>query len=147
MADANNNIFSKDIGVYVDTSLTAVPSWKLAVCTTSKSLSVSVGSVAINNDCTGDAEVQLPSTYSWTMSFEGDVNTAPGVSELSAEQILGFTLARTVRKFKFESLDSTYVRYGLAMISQFDETASAPEYQTFSVSLLGSGDLLLAVPS
>jgi len=53
-----NELFSKDIGVYVDVSATATPTWKLAVCTTSKSLSVSVGAVTINNDCTGNAETQ-----------------------------------------------------------------------------------------
>ena len=142
-----NELFSKDIGVYVDISATATPDWKLAVCTSSKSLSVSVGAVTINNDCTGDSEQQLPSTYNWQMSFEGDVNTAPGVNEVSAEELLSYTLLRTVRKFKFQSLDSTYVRYGLGYISQFDETASAPEYQTFSVTVSGSGPLLLAVPS
>ena len=142
-----NELFSKDIGVYVDVSATATPTWKLAVCTSSKSLSVSVGSVTINNDCTGNAETQLPSTYNWQMSFEGDVNTNPGINEVSAEDILGYTLTRAVRKFKFQSLDSTYVRYGLGYISQFDETASAPEYQTFSVTVSGSGVLLLAVPT
>lgn len=142
-----NELFSKDIGVYIDISTTASPTWRLAICTTSKALSVSVGSVSINNDCTGGVEVQLPSTYTWQMSFEGDVNTNPGASELSAEEILSFTLQRTVRKFKFESADDTYQRYGLGYISQFDETATTPEYQTFSVTVTGSGALALSVPS
>ena len=45
-----NELFSKDIGVYIDISATSTPSWKLAVCTSSKSLSISVGSTEINND-------------------------------------------------------------------------------------------------
>jgi len=142
-----NELFSKDIGVYIDISATATPEWKLAVCTSSKSLSVSVGSVSINNDCSGDAEEQLPSTYTWQMSFEGDVNTNPGASEVSAEDIFGYTTSRSVRKFKFENLDSSYVRYGTGYISQFDETATAPEYQTFSVTVTGSGEILSAEPS
>jgi len=136
-----NELFSKDIGVYVDVSATATPSWKLAVCTSSKSLSISVGATEINNDCTGDFVRNLPSTASWTMSFEGDVNTDPGASEVSASDIFGYTIDRAEKKFKFESLDETYVRYGEGFISQFDETATAPEYQTFSVTITGSGPI------
>ena len=137
-----NELFSKDIGVYVDVSATATPDWKLAVCTSSKSLSISVGATEINNDCTGDFVRNLPSTASWTMSFEGDVNTNPGASEVSAADIFGYVVARAEKKFKFESLDgTTYIRYGEGFISQFDETATAPEYQTFSVSITGSGSI------
>jgi hypothetical protein len=136
-----NELFSKDIGVYIDISATSTPSWKLAVCTSSKSLSISVGSTEINNDCTGDFVRNLPSTASWTMSFEGDVNTNPGVNEVSAEDIFGYTIARATRKFKFESLDASYIRYGEGFISQFDETATAPEYQTYSVTITGSGPI------
>jgi hypothetical protein len=142
-----NELFSKDIGVYVDTSATSTPAWKLAVCTSSKSLSISVGATEINNDCTGDFVRNLPSTASWSMSFEGDVNTNPGASEVSAEDIFGEGSSRDVKKFKFESLDSSYIRYGEGFISQFDETATAPEYQTFSVSITGSGPIDDAIPS
>jgi hypothetical protein len=142
-----NELFSKDIGVYIDISATSTPSWKLAVCTSSKSLSISVGSTEINNDCTGDFVRNLPSTASWTMSFEGDVNTNPGGSEVSAEDIFGYTIARSTRKFKFQSLDSSYIRYGEGFISQFDETATAPEYQTYSVSITGSGPIDDALPT
>jgi hypothetical protein len=142
-----NELFSKDIGVYIDISATSTPSWKLAVCTSSKSLSISVGSTEINNDCTGDFVRNLPSTASWTMSFEGDVNTNPGLNEVSAEDIFGYTIARATRKFKFESLDASYIRYGEGFISQFDETATAPEYQTYSVTITGSGPIDDAVTS
>ena len=142
-----NEIFSKDIGVYIDTSATSTPDWKLAVCTSSKSLSISVGAVEINNDCTDDFVRNLPSTASWTMSFEGDVNTTPGASEVSAGDIFGYVTARDVKNFKFESLDSSYIRYGEGYISQFDETATAPEYQTFSVTVSGSGSISDSEPT
>lgn len=140
-------LFSKNIGVYIDSSLTSTPSWKLAVCTSSKSLSISVGATEINNDCTGDFVQNLPSTASWTMSFEGDVNTLPGASEISAEGIFDIVVARTTKKFKFQSLDNSYIRYGQGFISQFDETATAPEYQTYSVTITGSGPIDDAIPT
>jgi hypothetical protein len=142
-----NELFSKDIGVYIDISATSTPSWKLAVCTSSKSLSISVGSTEINNDCTGDFVRNLPSTASWTMSFEGDVNTSPGANEISSEGIFDIVIARSTKKFKFESLDASYIRYGQGFISQFDETATAPEYQTYSVTITGSGAIDDAVPA
>lgn len=142
-----NELFSKNIGVYIDSSATSTPNWKLAVCTSSKSLSISVGATEINNDCTGDFVQNLPSTASWTMSFEGDVNTAPGGSEISAEGIFDIVVARTIKKFKFQSLDNSYIRYGQGFISQFDETATAPEYQTYSVTITGSGSIDDAIPT
>jgi hypothetical protein len=143
-----NEIFSKSIGVYIDTSATSTPAWKLAVCTSTKSLSVSVASTEINNDCTGDFVRNLPSTISWTMSFEGDVNKTPGGSEISAEGIFDMVILRQTKKFKFESLDGTsYLRYGQGFISQFDETATAPEYMTYSVTITGSGPIDDAIPS
>jgi hypothetical protein len=53
----------------------------------------------------------------------------------------------TVFKFKIESLDSSYIRYGQGFISQFDETATAPEYQTYSVTITGSGPIDDAIAS
>jgi len=142
-----NELFSKDIGVYIDSSATSTPNWKLAVCTSSKSLSISVAATEINNDCTGDFVQNLPSTASWTMSFEGDVNTNPGASEISAEGIFDIVISRDTKKFKFQSLDNSYIRYGQGFISQFDETATAPEYQTFSVTITGSGPIDDAIPT
>jgi hypothetical protein len=81
------------------------------------------------------------------MSFEGDVNTSPGGSEISAEGIFDIVIARTTKKFKFQSLDNSYIRYGQGFISQFDETATAPEYQTYSVTITGSGPIDDAIPS
>jgi hypothetical protein len=56
-------------------------------------------------------------------------------------------VSRAVTKFKFQSLDDSYIRYGEGFISQFDETATAPEYQTYSVTITGSGPIDDAIPS
>ena len=135
-------LFSKEIGVYINTAPEGSPlAWKLAVCTSSKSLSISVGATEINNDCTGDFVQNLPSTASWTMSFEGDVNINPGALEVSASDIFGYVVDREVKKFKIATEDNSYLRYGEGFISQFDETATSPEYQTFSVTITGSGPI------
>lgn len=142
-----NEIYSKDLGVYVDVSETETPTWRLAVCTTTKSLSISTGSTELNNDCSGNFSRNLPSTVSWTMAFEGDTNSAPGVNEVSTNDLFSIATSREVRKWKIESGDLTYVRYGEAFISQMDEAASAPDYQTFSITLTGSGEILDSEPS
>jgi hypothetical protein len=145
---ADTYLFSKNIGVYVNTAATGQPVvWKLAVCTSSKSLSISVASTEINNDCTGAFVQNLPSTASWTMSFEGDVNMTPSATEVSAGHLFDLAVSRAVTKFKFQSLDDSYIRYGEGFISQFDETATAPEYQTFSVSITGTGAIADVVPA
>jgi hypothetical protein len=145
---ADKYLFSKDIGVYVNTAAVGQPVvWKLAVCTSSKSLSISVGATEINNDCTGEFVQNLPSTASWSMSFEGDVNMTPSATEVSAGHLFDLVVSRAITKFKFQSLDDSYIRYGEGFISQFDETATAPEYQTFSVSITGSGAIADTIPA
>jgi hypothetical protein len=144
-----NELFSKSIGVYVNTAASGSPAaWKLAVCTSSKSLSVSVATTEINNDCTGGFVQNLPSTASWTMSFEGDVSTAPGVNEISAEGLFDMVILREEKQFKFATANNTtYLRYGKGIITQFDETATTPDYQTFSVTITGTGPIDDAEPA
>ena len=143
-----NERFSKDFGIYVDVSLTNTPSWKLAICTKSITVNTTVGSVTINNNCTGNAENLLPSTVVNTIDFDGDTNSSPGVNEVSSDQLFTMAQNRVVSKWKIQTLDNTYVRYAAAaFIGTFTETASVPQYQTFSTSLNISGPLLTAVPS
>ena len=140
-------LYSKDVGVYVDMSDTSVPDWKYVTCTTSKSLDLSVASIEKNNDCTGDFTGQLPSNISWTMAIDGDANFNPESEEISAAELFTVAKSRAIRNWKFESGDSSYVRYGRAFLSSYSESLSTPEYMSFSASLTGDGEIFDAIPS
>ena len=144
---AASYLFSKDVGVYVDTSLTDTPDWKFVTCTTNKSLDLAIASIEKNNDCTGDFSGQLPSTVSWTMAIEGDANMTPDAGEVSAADLFTIAKSRAIKKWKFENGDSSYVRYGLAFLSGYSEAIATPEYLTFSGTLTGDGEIFDAIPS
>lgn len=140
-------LFSKDVGIYLDVSLTTTPDWKLVTCTTSKALDIAVASIEKNNDCTGNFVDQLPSTVSWSMPIEGDANVNPAAGEVSAAELFDVAVSRAIKKWKFENGDSSYVRYGEGFLSAYNETLSTPDYLTFSATITGSGDILSAEPT
>ncbi len=141
-----NERFSKDIGVYFSPTL-ETPDWKRVICTTDKSLNFSVDNVEINNDCTGDFLRNLPSSVGWTFDVSGDASTSPTVDEISIEDLFEIATGRTVGYWKFESLDSTYLRIGEGYISSYTEGATTPEYQTFDLSINGAGEVINNIPS
>lgn len=144
---AASYIFGKLIGVYVDMSDTDTPDYKLVTCTTQKSFDLSVDTVDLNNDCTGDFSGALPTTVSWTMGIEGDANFNPELNEISAAELFAIAKGREIRDWKFENAESTYVRYGRAFLTGYSESATSTEYLTFSATLNGVGEIFDAVPS
>lgn len=134
-------IYSKEVGVYIDMSATETPDWKLAVCLTSKGLSKTTNTTTINTDCEPDFVRQLPTDSQWSASFEGLINSNPTVDEVSVEALNLMQDNREVRKFKFESIDGLYYREGLGFISQLDENGTAGEYFNYSVAITGTAPL------
>lgn len=133
-----NEVYSKEVAVEVDMGYPSAADWKLAVCTTSKSLSDTTNTVTVNSDCEGTFVRQLPTDEQWTMSFEGYVNSNPGVDELSSNELIAVKKSRAVRPFRFRNGDDSYYREGIGFISQLDETGSVGEYLTFSITVTGS---------
>ena len=48
-----NELASKTVGVYVNDGTIESPDWLLVVCTTEKSIELTIGNQEVNNDCTG----------------------------------------------------------------------------------------------
>ena len=144
---AENYLFSKTVGVFVDMSDSESPNWELVTCTTSKSLEISVDGVDLNNDCTGDFSGALPSTVSWSMSIEGDADIDPSNGAISAAALFGIATNREIRNWKLESQDGNYIRYGRGFLSSYSESLTTPEYLSFSATLNGVGELFDAIPS
>ncbi len=140
-------LFSKDVGVYANMGTEETPDWKFVTCTTSKTLDLAIETIERNNDCTGDFVANLPSTVSWSMAIEGDANMNPEASEISAAELFQIASDREVRFWKFESGDSSYIRYGKAFISSYSEPNTTPEYLTFSATLTGDGEIFDSIPS
>lgn len=134
-------LYSKLVAVEVNMGTDETPDYKLVVCVISKSLSQTLNSVTINNDCTGDFVRNLPTDIQWQFSFEGNLNTSPTVDELGDAAILEMQKAKEIRTWRFRTLDDTYYRAGKGFISQCDETGTAGEYMTYSVTIQGSDEL------
>ena len=145
---AESYLFSKDVAVFVNMSDTAVADWKLVTCTTSKTVDMAIGSIEKNNDCTGNFVGQLPSTVSWSFAIEGDANMTPTApEEISYAELFTVAKSRTLRYWKLEKADNSYIRYGLAFLSSYSESIATPEYMTFSATLTGDGEIYDSIPS
>ena len=134
-------LYSKEVAVEVNMGTSSAEDWKLLVCVISKSLSQTLGSVTINNDCTGDFVRNLPTDISWQLSFDGHINQQPTSDEVGANEVLELQKSRDVKEWRFRSLDGNYYRKGPGFISQCDETGSAGEYMTYSCTITGSDEL------
>lgn len=136
-----NELYSKEVAVEVNMGDQSSPDWKLLVCVISKSLSQTLGSVTINNDCTGDFVRNLPTDISWQFSFDGHINMQPAQDEVGANEVLELQKTKTIKEWRFRSFDGAYYRKGPGFISQCDETGSAGEYITYSCTITGSDEL------
>lgn len=139
--------FSKDVAVYVDMSNTTTRDWRLVTCTSSKSLDISIDSVDMNNDCTGDFGNSMPSTVTWSFGIEGDANKTPAAGEISADDLFDIATNREKRDWRFESGDGSYIRYGEGFLSGYSESLNTPEYLSFTATLNGTGQLYRSVPT
>ena len=137
----SNELYSKEVAVEVDMGVAPAEDWKLLVCVISKSLSQSLASVTINNDCTGDFVRNLPTDISWQFSFDGHINQDPTADEVGANEVLELQKTKQVKPWRFRSLDGSYYRKGPGFISQCDESGSAGEYMTYSCTITGSDEL------
>lgn len=133
-----NEIYSKEVALEVDMGYPANPNWKLAICTISKGFNKSVGTVTLNNDCSGDFVRELPTDASWNMSIEGNISSEPTENELSSNELQVLQDEKAIKPFRLRSLDGSYYREGMAFINQLDETGTAGEYLTFSLGLRGT---------
>ena len=136
-----NELESKSVSVELNMGTSAAPDWKLLVCVISKSLSQSLASVTINNDCTGDFVRNLPTDISWQFSFDGHINQDPTSDEVGANEILEIQKAKEIKEWRFRKLDGSYYRKGPGFISQCDESGSAGEFMTYSCTITGSDEL------
>lgn len=131
-------------GVYVK----VLTEWKLAVCTTSISVSRSRSEIEVNNNCTGGSIGKIPSTQNNSVSFEGDVTTDPGALEVGFLDLNDQFEDSTVSEWKIENEDSSIVFYAAsAFLSTFDASFPVGDKSTYSVALSVSGPLLTSVPS
>lgn len=137
-------ITGENFGVFVK----VLGEWKLAVCTNSISVSRSRAEIEVQNNCTNGAIEKLATTQNNSISFEGDISTDPGASEIGVTGLNEMFDEATVSEWKVENDDSTIVYYAeKAFLSTFDNTFPTGDKATFSVALSVSGRLLDAEPS
>ena len=136
-----NELASKTVGVYVNDGTIESPDWLLVVCTTEKSIELTIGNQEVNNDCTGKFLRSLPTDVSWSFSFSGDINTNPGNGEISSEEVFEIAVNAEVKQWKLQSIDGSYLRIGEGFISSQGDSFTAGQYGTFTGSIQGSGPI------
>lgn len=137
-------ITGEKFGVYVKDET----SWKLAVCTTSISVSRSRNEIEVQDNCTGGAVGREPSTITNTISFEGNISLDPGLLEYGFTQLNDLFQSGEKREWKIENEDSSIIFYAeKAFVSTLDATMATGELSTYSISLAVDGNLETSEPS
>lgn len=145
-----NEIEGKAIGLYLNVGTEQSPDWKLAVCSTTDGIDITIDEVTTSTKCDGGWQSKLPGDGSWGMNHSGLANYAPGANHISYKELQDVTLARQVRHWKLESLNvgtDGYYWDGNAFISNLTEGAAAGEYLTCDYTLSGTGEPSNTPPS
>lgn len=140
-------INSKDIGISVNQGTAEAPDWVLIVCSTNDGFSGTTDNVEIATKCNDGFKENLPSSKSWEFSNSGYAETAPETGEDS--YITAEELWRTgeVKQFKIANADESYYRMGNGYVSSYSETAAEGDYLQFELTIMGSGDYVIAPPA
>lgn len=143
MADVVNHLKGKDVGISISTNL-VTPAYKLAVC-------------RINGGLSGTRDVQTQSTTCGVSKSAGEpnytitgsimVNTSPGGSELSHEELIALFDSGDDFLFKVEhSTPADYYRQGTGFLSNYSETYNDGEnvLAEFTIEVQGTIDVTSA---
>lgn len=147
MAD---EIEGKAIGLYLNEGTPESPDWKLAVCSTTDGLDISVDSVTTSTKCDGGWQSQLPGDGSWSFSHSALANSNPGANQVSYKELEDVVLAKVNRHWKLESLNVAtdgFYWEGFGFISSLTEGAAAGEYLTVDITITGTGQPVNTPPS
>ncbi|MCY4779491.1 phage major tail protein, TP901-1 family [Sphingobacterium sp. UT-1RO-CII-1] len=120
---------------------TPTPEWLTLACLTTNGFEGSRDSIDTSSKCSGAWGASIAGNASWTMSGDGmAIDSQLQASEASFDKL--FELFKSGKTFpvKIAKVGGSYVRYGEAWISSYNETQGNNEAFTFSVTLQGVGE-------
>ena len=137
MANTNVKGHTGLLSVYVTSA------YKPIVCLTSTSMSSVLRLIEKVNYCTAGETVQTIDGIDRTVSFDAEVMTLDGTTDVSLSEIMALQGAE--QTFKLEGRGSA-PQYFAAVISNLDDSYAAGEDATFSGTLTINGDILTSDP-
>lgn len=115
----------------------------LVACLTSNGFEGTTSAISTTSKCSGSFAESLDGEKGWTMSAEGQAISLDGVGDTRINHNALFKLWRSGVAFWAFMMDTNAtvvtMRYGLARIDSFSDSAPDNEAQTFSISLTGVG--------
>lgn len=116
---------------------------KLVACLTSNGFDGTTSAISTTSKCSGSFAESLDGEKGWTMSAEGQAISLDGPGDERINHNALFKLWRSGTTFWAFMMDTNAqvvtMRYGLARIDSFSDSAPDNEAQTFSISLTGVG--------
>lgn len=113
----------------------------LVACLTSNGFEGTTSAIATTSKCSGSFAESLDGEKGWTMSAEGQAISLDGVGDTRINHNKLFKLWRAGTIFWAFMMDTASpvitMRYGLARVDSFSDSAPDNEAQTFSISLTG----------
>ena len=111
------------------------------VCETTSSMS---GSASVTTEITKCSTLTSVATPTITFSVDGILETAPSAGNVSAEDMLGYFVNRTLLDIKYENpegVGTDFYLQGAAYITEFGMTAPAEGNVSFTASLQMTGTI------
>jgi hypothetical protein len=144
MADNSNNIKGEKVVLSISTNL-ETPAYLDIVCSIDNGLSLSRDVTTTNTKC-GTSKAGGSSNVTVTGSFEA--NTAPEVTEMSAEELIALAISGDNFLWKMAHIDTPadYYRQGTGFFSSYNETANTSDSVKgdFTIEVLGDLDVTSA---
>lgn len=137
MASATDTIDGKLVILSISTNI-AVPAYKTVVCKVDNGLS---GSADVNTLVTACGAAKSRGTANYTITGSLAANTAPGGTEMSADDLIALFDSGADFLFKLDD-GADYYRQGQGFLSGYNETANVGDVvrADFTIEVKGSID-------
>lgn len=138
MASAADNIQARLVAFSISTNL-VTPAYKMIVCRINGGLSATAEVTTQDTTC-GTSKARGSANYQVTGSFEANKN--PGVSEMSADELIALMESGAEFLWKAEDTTPDYYRAGQGFFSSYNETFNNKEsvLGDFTIEVNGSVD-------
>jgi predicted secreted protein len=126
--------------VTVELSSDAGTTWKTLICETRSGIQITRDTTSTATKCNAGTTVIGLGAYSWSMSFDAVVDTAPSVSQVTYADMLTWITAGTSILGKIANTGEFY-HSGSVYVTDLSLDAATGEAVSFSGTLSGTGAL------
>jgi predicted secreted protein len=129
--------------VTVEISTDSGTTYKTLICETRSGIQITRDTTQTQTKCNAGTTVLGLGAYSWSMSFDAVVDTAPSGSQVTYNDMLGWVTSGTALTARIEEAGE-FTHEGSVYVTDLSLDAATGEAVSFSGTLSGTGALTIA---